>query len=51
MGRQVLAVVNLPPKRVAGFKSECLVLGVPSDAGAVILLAPERPASNGARVY
>ena len=51
VGRQVVAVVNFPPKRIAGFKSDCLVLGVPSEEEAVILLGPERPAPNGSRVY
>jgi tRNA-binding protein len=51
VGRQVAAVVNFPAKRIAGFKSECLVLGVPSETGAVILLEPERPGPDGSRVY
>lgn len=51
VGRQVAAVVNFPAKRIAGFKSECLVLGVPSETGAVILLEPERPGLDGSRVY
>lgn len=50
-GRQVLAVVNLPPKRIAGFKSECLTLGLPDDSGAVILIAPDAPVPNGSRLY
>lgn len=43
VGRLVLAVVNFPPKRIAGFKSEALVLGVYSDAGRgpVVLIAPD----------
>jgi tRNA-binding protein len=51
IGRQVLAVVNFEPKRIAGFKSECLVLGVDDADGNVVLLAPERPVPNGSRVY
>lgn len=39
VGRLVLGVVNLPPRRVAGFNSETLTLGVPDREGAVILLA------------
>ena len=50
-GRQVLAVVNFDPKRIAGFKSECLVLGVNDAAGHVVLLAAERQVPSGSRVY
>ena len=51
VGRQVVAVVNFPPKRIAGFPSEVLILGVPDDAGNVVLLRPERAVTNGVRVY
>ena len=51
VGRQVLAVVNFEPKRIAGFKSECLVLGIDDAEGNVVLLATERPVPNGSRVY
>ena len=51
VGRQVLAVVNLPPRRIAGFVSEVLALGLPDTGGAVVLIAPERPVPNGARLY
>src|SRR5438034_9474107 len=54
VGRQVVAVVNFPPRRIAGFSSEVLVLGVPAEGvareGAVILLRPERGVQQGARV-
>ncbi len=50
-GKQIVAVVNFPPKRIAGFKSECLVLGVPDENGAVVLLTPEGRGPDGARVY
>lgn len=50
IGRQVVALVDLPPKRVAGFVSEVLVLGLPS-AGGVVLLAPDRHVADGAEVY
>ncbi|MGM0674455.1 MAG: tRNA-binding protein [Spirochaetota bacterium] len=50
-GKQVVAVVNFEPKRIAGFKSECLVLGVDDAEGNVVLLQPERPLPNGNRVY
>lgn len=51
LGQQVVAVVNFPPKNIAGFLSECLVLGVPGVDGALSLLAPTRPAELGGRVY
>jgi tRNA-binding protein len=51
VGRQVLAVVNFPPRRVAGVVSEVLVLGVSDPDGAVILLGTEREAPLGARVH
>lgn len=47
VGRQVVAVVNFPPRRIAGFESEVLVLGGVPEEGDVILLAPDRPVSNG----
>lgn len=46
VGQQVLAVVNFPPRQIADFISEILVLGTYSEGG-VILIAPERPAQNG----
>jgi tRNA-binding protein len=50
VGRQVVAVVNFPPRRIAGFMSEVLVLGaMPSDTD-VILLKPDQPAPNGSRI-
>lgn len=50
-GRLVLAVVNFPPKRIAGFKSEVLVLGVPDDSGEVVLLSPDTDVPPGGRIY
>ena len=48
--RQIVAVVNFPPKRIAGFKSEVLILGVMKEDGEVILLQPEREAPLGYRI-
>jgi tRNA-binding protein len=50
VGRQILAVVNFPSRRVAGVESQVLVLGVSDAGGAVILLDLERPAPLGGRV-
>ena len=51
VGRLVVAVVNFPPRRIAGFSSEVLVLGLPDADGNVVLLAPEREVPLGGRVY
>jgi tRNA-binding protein len=50
IGRQVIAVTNFPPKQVANFMSECLVLGVVEDGGKVVLLQPERKVPDGLRI-
>lgn len=50
-GRLVVAVVNFPPRRIASFVSEVLVLGVSDAEGRVALLVPEREAPLGGRVY
>ena len=50
VGRQVIAVVNFPPKQIANFFSECLVLGVYTDKKEVVLLQPERAVANGWKV-
>ena len=50
-GKQVVALVNFPAKRIAGFESEVLVLGVPDEEGAVVLLAPDREVPPGARMF
>lgn len=51
VGMQVVCVVNLPPKNIAGFMSEVLILGVSNPNGGISLLAPEGPAMIGSRVY
>ncbi|HZO20788.1 MAG TPA: tRNA-binding protein [Gemmatimonadaceae bacterium] len=50
VGRQVVAVVNFPSRRIAGFASEVLVLGACPEPGDVILLHPDMPVANGARI-
>lgn len=51
VGRQVLAVVNLPPRRIGPFVSEVLVTGFPDAGGRVVLAVPERPVPDGARLF
>jgi tRNA-binding protein len=51
IGRQVAAVVNLPPRQIGPVRSEVLVLGFPDAGGDVVLVAPERPVPNGGRLY
>ena len=50
-GRLVIAAVNLGSRRIGGFASEVLILGVPDAAGRVVLLEPERDAPLGSKVY
>jgi tRNA-binding protein len=50
VGRQVAAVVNFPPRRIAGFESEVLVLGAVPQEGEVILLNVDTPVANGTPV-
>lgn len=47
IGKQIIAVVNFPPKQIANFFSECLVLGVYDHQNQVVLLQPERKVDNG----
>jgi len=51
IGRQIVAVVNFPPKNIAGFLSEVLILGVPMEGGVISLLEPRDKAIIGGRVY
>ncbi len=51
IGRQVLAVVNFPPRRIAGFLSQVLTLGVPDADGEVVLVGPDQTVPEGGRLY
>lgn len=50
IGKQVIAVMNFPPRQIANFFSECLVLGVYTDKKEVVLLTPDRPVENGWKI-
>lgn len=50
IGKQVIAVVNFPPKQIADFMSECLVLGVYNEQRDVVLLKPDEAVQNGGKV-
>ena len=50
LGKQIMAVVNFPPKQIANIMSKCLVLGVLGNEKDVVLLHPDRKVKNGARV-
>ncbi|SJZ95116.1 tRNA-binding protein [Consotaella salsifontis] len=51
VGRQVMAVVNFPPRQIGPFMSEVLTLGVPDENGNVVLLNPSQAVPNGARMF
>ena len=50
LNRQVVAVVNFPPKQIANFVSECLVLGIYDEQNNVVLLQPNKPVANGMKI-
>ena len=50
VGRQVVAVVNIGERRIAGFMSQCLVLGAMPNASEVVLLRQDQPVANGTRI-
>lgn len=51
MGRQVLGVVNFPPRQIGPFMSEVLTLGAENTNGDVVLLTPDQPVPNGSRMH
>jgi len=51
VGKQVLAVVNFPPRQIGPFISEVLTLGVPDETGEVVLLSPDHPVPIGGRMF
>ena len=50
VGKQIVAVVNFPPKQVGPFISECLVTGFVQEDASVVLAVPDKPANNGSRL-
>jgi tRNA-binding protein len=51
VGRQVIGVVNFPPRQIGPFMSEVLTLGLADEDGAIVLLQPERAVPNGSRMF
>jgi len=51
IGRQVVGVVNFPPRRIGSFMSEVLTLGLPDEEGAVVLIRPDFKLPNGGRLF
>lgn len=51
IGKQVLAVVNFPPRQIGPVRSEVLVLGLPDQAGEVVLVGPDGPVPVGGRLH
>ena len=50
VGQQVIALINVAPRQIANYVSECLVLGAVNNTGGVILLQPQQPAPNGLKI-
>ncbi|MBS9717176.1 tRNA-binding protein [Pseudohalocynthiibacter aestuariivivens] len=51
IGKQVMAVVNFPPRQIGRFMSEVLVLGLPDEAGEIVLLTPDQTVPEGGRMH
>ena len=51
IGKQVLAVVNFPPRQIGPFMSEVLTLGLPDEDGEVVLVVPDKPVPEGVKLY
>lgn len=51
LGRQVLGVVNFPPRQIGPFRSEALVLGLPDETGAVVLIGPGQDVPLGGKMF
>ena len=51
VGKRVMAVVNFPPRRIGPVKSEVLVLGIPDENGAVVLITPDKDVPLGVRLF
>ena len=50
VGRQVIGVVNFPPKQIGPIQSQCLITGFPQADGSVVLIQPERAVANGLKL-
>lgn len=50
VGKQIVGVVNFPPKQIGPMRSECLITGFYQEDGAVVLAIPERPVANGTKL-
>ncbi|MDV4145935.1 MULTISPECIES: tRNA-binding protein [Shimia] len=51
VGKQVMAVVNFPPRQIGKFMSEILVLGLPDADGEIVLIGPDQPVPSGGRMH
>ena len=51
IGKQVMAVVNFPPRQIGKFMSEILVLGLPDAEGEIVLIGPDQPVPSGGRMH
>ena len=51
VGRQIIAVVNFPPKQIGPFMSECLVTGFTDQDNSIVLAVPDKPCENGSKLH